>query len=35
MLALAQLVLLAMFCVIGGAIFESRVDLQLDTRTLW
>jgi hypothetical protein len=32
-LALAQLVLLAMFCVIGGAIFENRVALQLDTRT--
>jgi hypothetical protein len=32
-LALAQLLHLAMFCFIGGAIFESRVDLQLDTRT--
>jgi hypothetical protein len=32
-LALAQLVLLAMFCVIGGAMFENRVALQLDTRT--
>jgi hypothetical protein len=32
-LALAQLVLLAMFSFIGGAIFESRVELQLDTRT--
>jgi hypothetical protein len=32
-LALAQFVLLAMFCVIGGATFERRVDLQLDTRT--
>jgi hypothetical protein len=32
-LALAQFVLLAMFCFIGGATFERRVDLQLDTRT--
>ncbi|HEX3838858.1 MAG TPA: hypothetical protein VHW25_18030 [Steroidobacteraceae bacterium] len=32
-LALAQFVLLAMFSFIGGAIFESRVELQLDTRT--
>jgi hypothetical protein len=32
-LALAQFVLLAMFCAIGGSIFERRVDLQLDTRT--
>jgi hypothetical protein len=32
-LALAQLLLLAMFCVIGGAIFENRIALQLDTRT--
>ena len=31
--ALSQLVLMAMFCFIGGAIFESRVDLQLATRT--
>ena len=33
MLALAQLILLAMFSVIGGAIFENRVDLQLETHT--
>ncbi|HEY6453785.1 MAG TPA: hypothetical protein VIY90_00735 [Steroidobacteraceae bacterium] len=32
-LALAQLLLLAMFCYIGGAVFERRVELQLDTRT--
>jgi hypothetical protein len=32
-LALAHFVLLAMFCCIGGAIFERRVELQLDTRT--
>jgi hypothetical protein len=32
-LALAQLLFIAMFCYIGGAIFESRVELQLDTRT--
>ena len=32
-LALAQFVVLAMFCVIGGAMFEHRVALQLDTRT--
>ena len=32
-IALCQLVFIAMFCFIGGAIFESRVDLQLDTRT--
>lgn len=32
-LALAQLLLIAMFCYIGGAVFERRVDLQLATRT--
>ncbi len=32
-IALCQLVFIAMFCFIGGAIFESRVDLQLATRT--
>jgi hypothetical protein len=32
-LALSQLTFMAMFCFIGGAIFESRVDLQLATRT--
>jgi hypothetical protein len=32
-LALSQLVFIAMFCFIGGAIFESRVELQLATRT--
>jgi hypothetical protein len=32
-LALAQLLFLTMFCYIGGAVFESRVDLQLNTRT--
>jgi hypothetical protein len=32
-LALSQLVLMGMFCCIGGAIFESRIDLQLATRT--
>ncbi len=33
MLALAQLVFMAMFCFVGGAIFERRVELQLETRT--
>ena len=32
-LALSQLVLMTMFCFIGGAIFENRVDLQLATHT--
>lgn len=32
--ALAQLIVMAMFCVIGGGIFEKRVELQLATRTL-
>jgi hypothetical protein len=32
-LALSQFVFMAMFCFIGGAIFERRVELQLDTRT--
>lgn len=32
-LALAQLLFIAIFCYIGGAVFESRVDLQLETRT--
>ena len=32
-LALLQLVFLAMFCFIGGALFERRVELQLATRT--
>jgi hypothetical protein len=32
-LALAQLVLMGIFCFVGGAIFERRVDLQLDTLT--
>jgi hypothetical protein len=32
-LSLAQLVFMAMFCVIGGAIFERRIELQLATRT--
>jgi len=32
-LALSQLVLIGMFCFIGGAIFESRIELQLATRT--
>ncbi|HTC44429.1 MAG TPA: hypothetical protein VK696_05210 [Steroidobacteraceae bacterium] len=32
-LALSQLVFMGMFCFVGGAIFESRVDLQLATRT--
>jgi hypothetical protein len=31
--ALAQLLFIAMFCYIGGAVFESRVALQLDTRS--
>ncbi|HEV2702183.1 MAG TPA: hypothetical protein VGV09_11165 [Steroidobacteraceae bacterium] len=33
MLALCQLLFIAMFCYVGGAVFESRVDLQLATRT--
>jgi len=32
-LILAQLVLMAMFCAIGGGIFERRIELQLATRT--
>jgi hypothetical protein len=32
-LAIAQLLFVAMFCYIGGAVFESRVDLQLETRS--
>jgi hypothetical protein len=32
-LALSHLTFIAMFCYIGGAIFEHRVELQLDTRT--
>ncbi|MEJ0008540.1 MAG: hypothetical protein WDM77_19800 [Steroidobacteraceae bacterium] len=32
-LALTQLVFMAIFCFVGGAIFERRVDLQLETRT--
>jgi hypothetical protein len=32
-LALAQLLFIAMFCYIGGAVHESRIDLQLATRT--
>ncbi len=32
-LLLAQLLFIAMFCYIGGAVFESRIDLQLATRT--
>jgi len=32
-LALAQLLFIAMFCYVGGAVFESRIDLQLATRT--
>jgi hypothetical protein len=32
-IALCQLVVMAMFCFIGGAIFERRVELQLATRT--
>ncbi len=31
--ALSQLVVMEMFCFVGGALFERRVDLQLDTRT--
>lgn len=30
---LAQLIFMAMFCVIGGGIFERRIELQLATRT--
>ena len=33
MFALAQLVFMAMFCFIGGALFERRVELQLSTRS--
>jgi len=32
-LALAQLVLMGIFCFVGGAIFERRVELQLATHT--
>jgi hypothetical protein len=32
-LVLAQLLFIAMFCYIGGAVFESRIDLHLATRT--
>jgi hypothetical protein len=32
-LVLAQLLFIAMFCYVGGAVFESRIDLQLHTRT--
>ena len=32
-LCLAQLAFMAMFCVIGGGIFERRIELQLATRT--
>jgi len=32
-LALTQLLVIAMFCYIGGAVFEHRVELQLATRT--
>jgi len=32
-LFLAQLVLMGVFCFIGGAIFESRIELDLNTRT--
>ena len=32
-LALSQLVLMGIFCFVGGAIFERRVDLHLATRT--
>jgi len=32
-LVLAQLLFIAMFCYVGGAVFESRIDLQLATRT--
>jgi hypothetical protein len=33
MLVLSQLVFMAMFCAIGGGIFERRIELQLATRT--
>ena len=32
-LCLAQLIFMAMFCAIGGGIFERRIELQLATRT--
>ncbi len=32
-LLLAQLLFVAMFCYVGGAVFESRIELQLHTRT--
>ena len=32
-LVLAQLLFVAMFCYVGGAVFENRVALQLTTRT--
>jgi hypothetical protein len=32
-LVLSQLLFMAMFCVIGGGIFERRIELQLATRT--
>jgi hypothetical protein len=32
-LLLAQLLFVAMFCYVGGAVFESRIALQLATRT--
>ncbi len=32
-LALSQLLFITMFCYVGGAVFESRIDLQLATRT--
>lgn len=32
-LLLAQLLFVAMFCYVGGAVFENRVGLQLTTRT--
>lgn len=32
-LALSQLLFILMFCYVGGAVFESRIDLQLATRT--
>jgi hypothetical protein len=33
MLVLSQLLFMAMFCAIGGGIFERRIELQLATRT--
>jgi hypothetical protein len=32
-LVLAQLLFIAMFCYVGGAVFERRIELQLATRT--